>query len=270
MIWTTSIISIAGQKAIQDINFRRRNAVLFGNNNNDEQDYYNDADYERRTDSYDNGYSDGVDYNMQADSAEIVAKFNPYLLPGERVYWVGKTVKGGGKGVKTGANPGRFMGIFFVAFALIWISGTMGIKSFTSRVPGGSAFDAMAMIFPLFGVLFLIVGIVMIVGKTPDSCYAITDQRVLTITNNRFSAGEISKISNVTVSMGNNGIGTVSFVNMNMMMYSTFNAFDRHTPRNIPNVGYHNIPSALYSVADAQNAYRILSGLVMNNQNRMR
>lgn len=230
---------------------------MTGRNGFDEQDYYNES-YEHSG------------YQMPSDSDNIIAKFSPYLLPGEQVYWVGKTVKGGGKGVKTGNNAGRFMGVFFVLFAAAWIVGTMGIKGATSRVPGGAEFDAMAMIFPLFGVFFLIIGIVMIIGRTPDSCYAITDQRVLTISKNHFSAAEISKIGNVTVNMGNNGIGTVNFVNMNMMMYASQNAFDRHAPRHTPTVGYYNIPTALYSVQDAQNAYRILSGLVLNMQNQQR
>lgn len=234
---------------------------MYNNDNYDEQDYYSDERYEQNIGAY----------SQPADSENIIAKFSPYLLPGEQVYWVGKTVKGGGKGVKTGANPGRFMGVFFVLFAIMWISSTIGIGRSTSNVPGSGVFDAMAMIFPLFGVMFLIIGIVMIIGRTPDSCYAITDHRVLTITNNKFSSCEISQISNVTVNMGKNGIGTVNFANMNLMMFATQNAFNGHAPRNIANVGYHNIaPSALYSVQDAQNAYRILSGLVINMQNQQR
>lgn len=86
-----------------------------------------------------------------------------HLMPGERIIWAGM---GAAPTDKASAVTQRGFGMFWLAFSIFWT---------VSAFSGGGFFG-------LFGLPFVLIGIVLVFGKTGSktSC-AVTDQRVITV-----------------------------------------------------------------------------------------
>lgn len=109
------------------------------------------------------------------------------LQPGESLQWTGTADP---RRAALAALPASMFGIPFAGFALFWITaayrGTHAISK-SSTNPMGGVFS----FFPLFGLPFLLIGLGIVFAplwaylKAQKTAYAITDKRVLVITNGR-------------------------------------------------------------------------------------
>lgn len=102
------------------------------------------------------------------------------LRPGEMLLWVGQP------------RPGRFLlltipivlfGIPWTAFSVFWMVMASGMV--LGGQPGGGGFQLVFLLFPLWGVPFVLIGLGMLSAPywawrmAKQTCYAVTDQRVL-------------------------------------------------------------------------------------------
>lgn len=109
---------------------------------------------------------------------ELENRVQSELRDGERLLWVGQPIPAryGRKGI-----PLMIFGGIFTAFSLFWIVMAFSMGAFA----GGNAFGWMGLIFPLFGLPFLLVGLGMLTAPrwmkklASRTFYAITDRRVI-------------------------------------------------------------------------------------------
>lgn len=100
------------------------------------------------------------------------------LRDGERLLWVGQPIlaRYARKGV-----PLMIFGGVFTAFSLFWMAGALGIGVFG----GANGFGWFGLVFALFGVPFVLVGLGMLTAPrwikkmASQTFYAITDRRVI-------------------------------------------------------------------------------------------
>lgn len=100
------------------------------------------------------------------------------LRDGERLLWVGQPIPAryARKGI-----PVMIFGGVFTTFAAFWIVMALGMGAFA----GGRGFGWVGLIFPLFGVPFVLVGMGMLTAPrwmkkmAAQTFYAVTDQRVI-------------------------------------------------------------------------------------------
>lgn len=100
-----------------------------------------------------------------------------YLDPGERLLWEGEPAKG--LRINGAAITKSLFGIPFLAFALFWTYGASdSFSTFLAPTLGFKTF------FPMFGILFILVGLYMLVGqyfwgayKRGRTRYALSDKR---------------------------------------------------------------------------------------------
>ncbi len=141
---------------------------------------------------------------METWSDELDQRIRSELQRDEHLVWAGQP------------RPGRFMkstipivlfGIPWTAFSLFWIamaSGVMvggfgGFGRLHDVAPGG--FGVLFSCFPLFGVPFVIVGLVMLSSpfwvyrRAQRTCYALTEQRAIIWTPGWFGGVEVRSFS---------------------------------------------------------------------------
>ncbi len=113
--------------------------------------------------------------------ADLQARVESELDKGERLLWVGQPNPGR---LSRQAVPLVFVGIFFTGFALFWIALAGGIMGgFNMAAPGG--FDFCFACFPLFGIPFVLVGLMLLTAplwaarRARSTCYAVTDRRAI-------------------------------------------------------------------------------------------
>jgi hypothetical protein len=119
--------------------------------------------------------------------ADIQGMVRSELQPGESLQWTG-TADAGRAAVS--ALPAMIFGIPFAGFALFWITmayhGTHAISRSSSNSSAG-----VFSFFPLFGLPFLLIGLGIVSTplfayfKAIKTAYAITDKRILVITDGR-------------------------------------------------------------------------------------
>lgn len=110
------------------------------------------------------------------------------LQPGESLQWTG-TADAGRSALS--ALPAAIFGIPFAGFALFWMTaafrGTHAMSKSASSNPIAGVFS----FFPLFGLPFLLIGLgivfapLLVYRKALKTVYAVTDKRVLVITDGR-------------------------------------------------------------------------------------
>lgn len=119
--------------------------------------------------------------------------------------------------------------IFLVPFSLLWggfaIFWELGALAVFFAISAGK--NPMSIIFPLFGIPFVLVGLYFMFGrfiyknwKKRNTYYAITDRRVLMLSNlfsQSLNAVNIDTIPTINKSVRSNGIGTIKFGNVNWM-----------------------------------------------------
>ena len=106
--------------------------------------------------------------------------WGPYLDRGERILWEGAPA--GGLRFRASDLPLSLFGAFFFSFACFWV--------YMASTMGGGAPGAFGLIFPLFGLPFIAVGLYLLVGrffwgayKRGRTRYALTEKRAIIATN---------------------------------------------------------------------------------------
>jgi hypothetical protein len=143
----------------------------------------------------------------------IEGRFAPHLLAGERLIWTGKPEPGH---LLTRADfllvP---MSLLVFCFALFWEAGVLGLFS--------SGRGAAPLLFPLWGLPFVLAGLYMLVGRfvykayaKGRTFYALTDQRALvlsTVWGTRLQSAFIQTLPGISIDGGNGpgAVGTVVF-----------------------------------------------------------
>ena len=109
-------------------------------------------------------------------------QFSPRLLPGERLIWTGLPAPG----VRLRAIDWLLIpfSLMWGGFAIFWEAAALGIGVLGAS--SGSAVGGFALLFPLWGLPFVAIGLFLIFGRFAlDSwlrggvAYALTDQRVI-------------------------------------------------------------------------------------------
>lgn len=109
-------------------------------------------------------------------SRDLMSLVEAELAPRERIIWTGQPIAGRLMWQSLGIV---LFGIAWTAFALFWIAGAAQFK-----MPD---FSSPAVLFPLFGVPFVLIGLAMISspfrirGRAQKTVYAITDQRAIIV-----------------------------------------------------------------------------------------
>lgn len=116
------------------------------------------------------------------------------LSPGETLLWAGQPSPG--RMARQGIMPMLF-GIPWTAFALFWTAAAGGFAFLAGgavRSSGGGAFAAPFLLFPLFGLLFVVIGFGMLLSPlwlylgAKRTLYAVTSKRVI-VWNGRVFGG---------------------------------------------------------------------------------
>jgi hypothetical protein len=145
---------------------------------------------------------------MNYDAQKIIER---ELDSGERLLWAGMPKQG---------TVFRSSDVFMIPFSLLWGGFAIFWEFMAFQIPGKNE-GAIGVVFPLFGIPFVLIGLYMIFGRfTYDSknraktFYGLTDQRAI-IVSGLFSKSvkslNIRTMNNVSVTEKTNGDGTIIF-----------------------------------------------------------
>jgi len=176
------------------------------------------------------------------------------LLPEEKILWADQPL------------PGRLFSpadLFLIPFSLFWLGFSifwMVMASAGARTAPGS----IGIIFPLFGLPFVLIGLYLVFGRfiythyrRKNTLYAVTDQRII-IMNRMFNktvrSEKINSITTIDKYVRRDGSGTISF---GMMPYPTEYSNSRmyYGRRSY----YRNMALSLENIKDVDDVYRIIS-----------
>lgn len=172
------------------------------NDNNMNEDYirpveeYRDDcnNYHSHEQTYDNYNSEQSSYDAQEDAEKI---FSYSLMPGENILWCGRTSKKATLSERGIAPVVLIFPCFWTGFAVFWTA--------LASIGGG--------IMGVFGIPFIFIGIMLFYNiiKKKNSCYAITNIRVLYHDGKTLMTRGIDTIRNIEVTCSSRNIGCVSF-----------------------------------------------------------
>ena len=134
---------------------------------------------------------------MATNSETLRQRIGSEIGPEERLLWIGSPDPG--KRALTGI-PVMIFGIPFTLFALFWTAMAGGFTFLFSgigRQAGGVSpvITAPFLVFPLFGLIFVVVGFGMLLSplwaylRAQRTVYAITDRRAITLEENALGGG---------------------------------------------------------------------------------
>ena len=155
---------------------------------------------------------------MNYDAQKIIQK---ELDSDERLLWAGMPKQGT---IFKGTD------VFMIPFSLLW--GGFAIfweyMALTMVPKAQNAPDGFALLFPLFGIPFVVIGLYMIFGrfiydskKRVKTFYGLTDQRAIIISgvfSKNVKSLNLKSMSDVSMSEKANGCGTIIFGQENQMM----------------------------------------------------
>lgn len=140
------------------------------------------------------------------------------LGPGERMLWAGMPQQG---------IVFRGSDVFMIPFSLLWGGFAIFWEIMALQIPSKEP-GPIGVIFPLFGIPFVLIGLYMIVGrffydskKRTKTFYGLTDQRVVIVSgifNKDVKSLSLKAMSDVSLSEKQNGSGTIVFGQENPMM----------------------------------------------------
>ncbi len=123
------------------------------------------------------------------------------LSPGETLLWAGQPSPG--RMARQGIVPMLF-GIPFTAFALFWTAAADGFGLLAGgavRSSGGGAFAAPFLLFPLFGLIFVVAGFGLLLSPlwlylgAGRTLYAVTSKRVIVWNGRVFGGATVRSLS---------------------------------------------------------------------------
>lgn len=183
-------------------------------------------------------------------------EFDDELLDREQILWSGQpdpTI------LFTGAD------IFLVPFSLMW-GGFAFFWEYMALTSVANAGGAPSLIFPLFGIPFVLMGAYFIVGRfiykawrKRNTYYAVTNQRVLILTkgvSREVQAAFINAVPSLNKAVRANGSGTVRFGNSSpiVSMYGNtgMDFFGSFYGKDVP---------TFYDIPEADTVYSLVSDL---------
>ncbi len=184
--------------------------------------------------------------------------FQEYLLSDEHILWSGQSEK------KVNFTTIDF---FLVPFSLMWggfaiFWETTAIIMIPKNAPGG-----IGIIFPLFGIPFVIVGLYFILGRfifkkwqKSKTFYAVTNRRILSLRKvfgQHFLEANIASLSGISKNVRSDGIGTLTF-NAPSKLLGFFGGNNFYA-----NTGMDILPSfdqklGFFDIANADQVYKII------------
>lgn len=186
--------------------------------------------------------------------------FQKELLQGERILWIGQP------------DPSvRFAkaDAFLIPFSILWGGFALFWEGAALTAVGASK-DPAALIFPLFGIPFVVIGLYFIFGrfwykakKKKRTYYAVTDKRVLVLSDffsRHFEAAFINSIPVINKSVKTSGTGTIIFGNTNF-----FATMYGNTGMDFFASYYGVSAPAFYDIKDVESVYQQVNNL-RNNQ----
>ena len=149
-----------------------------------------------------------------------VAKIELELAPGERILWAGQP------------KPGvRFTSadFFLIPFSIAWLGFSIFWMVMAIRIPDPVNAPALNVIFPLFGIPFILVGLYLTVGrfwfdarKRSRTYYSITNRRILALLPSRKSelrSLDLKNLDEFTVTEARDGSGMILFTPWNIRKF---------------------------------------------------
>lgn len=178
------------------------------------------------------------------------------LLPEERILWADQPLSG-----KLFSPADIFIipfSLFWLGFAIFW----MVMASAGARTAPGSV----GIIFPLFGLPFVLIGLYLVFGRfiyahyrRKNTSYAVTDKRIIIMikrVNKTVRSEKISSITTMDKYVRRDGSGTITFGMMSYPMeYSSSRMY--YGRRGY----YRNMGFAFENIKDVDNVYRIINEL---------
>lgn len=169
---------------------------------------------------------------MTFDAQQIVRR---ELDSGEKLIWAGIPKQG---------MVFRGSDIFLIPFSLVWGGFAIFWEIMALSIPKEDS-TAIAYVFPLFGIPFVIIGLYIIFGrfifdakKRAKPFYGLTDQRVIIVFGS-FSKGvkslNLSTLSDVSLTEKNDLSGTITFgQEYQMAKFWSVNSFPSMEDKNVP------------------------------------
>lgn len=147
-----------------------------------------------------------------------IARLELELTPGERILWAGQPIPG------IRFNAADF---FLIPFSLFWLGFAIFWTVMAARITDDSTPRAIQLIFPLFGVPFILIGLYLTVGRfwqdvrlRAQTYYGITSQRIILLHPSKgVQSIDLKHISDFTVDEGRNGEGTIWFTPQNIRKF---------------------------------------------------
>ena len=174
------------------------------------------------------------------------AKFNPFLITGERILWSGKPVQG------ISFSP---RDILLVPFSLLW----GGFAVFWNYNAWSFAGDdgSPDLFFQLWGLPFLLAGLYFIAGRffhdaliRKNQLYEVTDRRILFLRGSKFSSLDIRNLDRLDIDQHRGGKGTIKFSNDEINFWMANRGLGEWTP------GLNK--GEFFRITDAQKVYQII------------
>lgn len=191
---------------------------------------------------------------------EMRAMAGREIQPGETLRWVGAP---DGRRAWRPALPIVLFGVPWTLFALFW-EGMAIWGTSTHRTSAPSGFDV---VFPLFGLPFVAVGLGMLsspwwmIRRARQTVYAITDRRVLmivagrTLTVNSYSGADFANVERRELP---DGSGDLVFLNAAPPVTSSTRSYQRQGG---------TTPPGLYGIPAVRNVERLLREIVVPSRN---
>jgi hypothetical protein len=188
--------------------------------------------------------------------ADIPKKFQAELNPGEQVIWSGQPKQG------FILRPTDVLmipiSLMWGGFAIFWESAAIAM-SLAGKMP-----FPISLIFPLFGLPFVLFGLYLIFGRfffdkatRSKTYYALTGERIIIISglrNQNIKSIDFKNLSEVNISTKSNGPGTITFGATHPWGWF-------YAGGGFPNPGRPNISPSFEMIEDAKTVYQHIKRL---------
>lgn len=195
---------------------------------------------------------------------DINQKLIEHLLRGENILWSGQP------------DPNIIFTVadsFLVPFSIIWGGFAFFWESLAlSRIPKNAPGD-LVIIFPLFGLIFVVVGLYFIFGrflykrwKKQKTYYAVTNRRVISLSEvfgRQFQESEIKLICGISKRVRADGVGTLTF---GRSQSSFFSGYGFYVNTGLDIFQFNSVNLVFCDIHDADDVYKLVMDI--KNKNR--